>query len=88
VALQGREANRTVQVLAPDGSVEQRPVTVGLVNETLAEIQSGVSDGEEIVVGTVSERVDATQSGSSVFGGGQVPGARALQGGADRPPGR
>jgi RND family efflux transporter MFP subunit len=84
VALDGRAANRTVQVLLPDGSVEARPVTVGLVNETLAEIQSGVAAGEEVVVGTVSEKVEAEASSGGLVGGGNVPGSRALQGGGNR----
>jgi hypothetical protein len=39
-ALAGRDGSYTVRVLAADGSVEPRAVSVGLVSDTLAEIRA------------------------------------------------
>ena len=60
VALVGRDGSYMVRVLASDGSVELRPVTVGLVSETLAEIQSGLAEGESVVVGTDTPQTSTT----------------------------
>ena len=65
-----------VSVIGSDGSLEPRSVTVGLASETLAEIQSGVSAGEQVVVGTDAQRTstagDEEQAGGPPggFGGG------------------
>ncbi len=49
----GTQANRyRVQVQKPDGSVEDRTVTVGVMNRVVAEVSSGVAEGEKIVIGT------------------------------------
>lgn len=41
-----------VSVMAADGRIEQRPVWVGVSNRVSAEVLSGVTPGEEVVVGT------------------------------------
>lgn len=72
-ALAGSDGAYTVQVVDADGTTEVRAVTVGLVTETLAEIQSGLSAGEEVVVGTASDRTqsdDESDGGQNAFGGG------------------
>lgn len=78
-ALQGRSGNLTVEVLAADGSTQNRPVTVGLVTETLAEIQSGVTAGEQVVTGTANTQTQVTgtsnQGAFGIPGAGGVPGA-------------
>lgn len=84
-ALSGSDGSYTVQVLSDDGSTELRTVTVGLVTETLAEIQSGLSEGEEVVVGTAADRAqsdDDEDSGQAGFGG-----IGALEGGGGPPAG-
>jgi hypothetical protein len=70
----GSGDQQTVRVVAADGSVAIRPVTVGLVSETLAEVQSGLAEGEAVIVGsdtartgTAEEEGDATAPGG--FGG-------------------
>ena len=85
VALQGRDGAYTVRVADANGGVEARQVTVGLVNETLAEIQSGVFEGESVVVGTNTARDVSVDEQAAGFGGagaaGFGGGFRGLQGG-------
>jgi hypothetical protein len=85
VALAGSDGNSSVQVATASGGVEIRPVTVGLVTETLAEIQSGVAAGEEVIVGASTERVTSSDDAVSGFGGGG--GLQGLAGGGGPPAG-
>jgi RND family efflux transporter MFP subunit len=71
-ALSGSAGNYTVRVVASDGTVQTRAVTVGLITSSLAEIQSGLQAGEQVVTGTSSAQNGTTQG---VFGGGQFRGA-------------
>lgn len=49
----GREGRRfAVRVVADDGSVTERIVTVGVMNRVVAEVKSGLELGERVVVGT------------------------------------
>lgn len=43
-----------VQLLAPDGSVITRQITVGLNNKITAEVRSGLQEGERVVTGQKS----------------------------------
>lgn len=76
-ALSGTAGSYTVRVVAADGSVETRDVTVGLVTSSLAEIKSGVQAGERVVTGTSStQQTNATNRG--VFGGGAGAGGQVI----------
>ncbi len=66
VALSGGANGYTVEVQAADGSVERRPVEVGLITSSWAEIRSGLAEGDVVVTGTTADR-QATTNG---FGGG------------------
>jgi macrolide-specific efflux system membrane fusion protein len=81
-ALQGSStAGYTVQVLNGDGSVSTVDVQVGLVTTSMAQITSGLSQGEAVVVGTSTTRTGTTTSGNggvninSLTGGGGFGGA-------------
>jgi membrane fusion protein, macrolide-specific efflux system len=67
-ALTGSGDNYSVRVVAADGTVEVRAVTVGLVTDSLAEIQSGLTAGEAVVTGTSS--TDTLGTGGGGFQGG------------------
>jgi len=74
-ALNGTAGSYTVRVVAADGTVETRAVTVGLVTSSLAEIQSGLQVGERVVTGTSSaQNATTTTTGTGgrggLFGGG------------------
>ena len=64
-----------------DGGVEPRAVTVGLVTETLAEIQSGLAEGEPVVVGTSAERTAPAPTTRRRVASGAVASAAALAAG-------
>ncbi len=55
-ALGARNADgtRAVEVLGADGATETRAVTVGLDDQTRAEVRSGLALGEQVVTGTAS----------------------------------
>jgi macrolide-specific efflux system membrane fusion protein len=74
-ALSGSGNSYTVRVVAADGTVAVRPVEVGLVTDSLAEIKSGLQAGELVVTGSSTTQNQATNvGGPGTFpgGGGQV----------------
>lgn len=71
VALVGQTGSYHVVVVGSDGTTQNRDVTVGLVTDILAEIQSGLHEGERVVIGTVSARNQTTTGGFGFPGGGQ-----------------
>jgi macrolide-specific efflux system membrane fusion protein len=83
-ALTGTAGSYAVRVLGADGNPEVRPVDVGLVTSTLAEIKSGLAAGDTVITGTASDRTTTTTTGG--FGGGGTfggpGGVRFQRGGA------
>jgi hypothetical protein len=77
-ALRGTSGAYTVGVMDTAGAVTEVPVTVGLVTTSLTEIQSGLSEGQTVVTGTVTAANSSSSSsgrGGSLFGGGGlIPG--------------
>jgi RND family efflux transporter MFP subunit len=74
-ALSGSAPDYTVRVLAADGSVSTRSITVGLVTSSLAEVKSGLQAGELVVTGTSSNQNQlGGANGGTVVGGGAFPG--------------
>jgi macrolide-specific efflux system membrane fusion protein len=71
IALDGSAGNYSVRVIAADGSSQLVPVQVGLVTTSLAEIQSGVTAGDTVAIGTVSARTSTT---TTTGGGVAIPG--------------
>lgn len=65
---------------ATTASSEERRVEVGLNNNVVAEIKSGVTEGEAVVIPT------ATASGGNAAGGNAGGGARVFFGGGGGPP--
>jgi RND family efflux transporter MFP subunit len=82
VALMGSDGQYIVRVVASDGSVEMRPVTVGLVSETLAEVQSGIDEGEAVIVGSDTDRTGTADEVTDFAGPGGFEGFGGLSGGA------
>jgi len=70
-AIRGTSGNYSVLVLA-DGTPETRAVTVGLMTSSLVEIKSGLTEGEQVVIGTSSQQRSGT--GGQGGGGFVVPG--------------
>jgi RND family efflux transporter MFP subunit len=71
-ALSGSNGNYVVRVLAADGTVTPTQVQVGLVTTTSAEITSGLTEGQTVVTGTVSQTTTGgtTTNGNRGLGGG------------------
>jgi membrane fusion protein, macrolide-specific efflux system len=61
-ALQGSLGAYRVRVLAADGTVSTRDVTVGLITSSLVEIKSGLPAGDVVITGTSSSQNSANQS--------------------------
>jgi hypothetical protein len=80
IALVGSAGNYGVRVIAADGTSQVVAVDVGLVTTSLAEVKSGLSEGETVSIGTVSARTSTTTSG----GGVGIPGVGVGGGGFGR----
>ncbi len=80
IALVGSAGNYSVRVLDGSGQVSVVPVTVGLTTSSVAEIRSGLSEGETIVTGTSTPRQGTTTGGGGGFGGlGGFPGGGGVR---------
>ncbi|HOV88774.1 MAG TPA: efflux RND transporter periplasmic adaptor subunit [Candidatus Paceibacterota bacterium] len=60
VALKSQNNQYFVRVLKSDGTVEMRPVEIGLETDSKVEIVSGITEGESIIIGTVSTSTSGT----------------------------
>ncbi|HEY6057215.1 MAG TPA: HlyD family efflux transporter periplasmic adaptor subunit, partial [Candidatus Limnocylindrales bacterium] len=78
IAVQGSSGAYALRVLDANGQVETRSVDVGLMTSSLAEIRSGLSEGDTVVVGTRSQRTGTSSTlggglGTVPIGGGGIP---------------
>jgi macrolide-specific efflux system membrane fusion protein len=72
-ALTGTAGAYRVRVLAADGSVSTKVVTVGLITSSLVEVKSGLQAGDRVVTGTSTTQ--STTNGAAGGGGGGGNGA-------------
>jgi macrolide-specific efflux system membrane fusion protein len=75
-ALRGTAGDYAVLVMGADGTPTAKPVEVGLVTNTTAEIKSGLTAGEAVVTGvnTPQTGTAATPGGGGLGGGFGIPG--------------
>jgi macrolide-specific efflux system membrane fusion protein len=73
IALTGSDGSYAVQVVDGTGATASRAVEVGLLTSSMAEIKSGLAEGESVVVGTTSDQTTTTTGGGG--GGIAIPGA-------------
>jgi RND family efflux transporter MFP subunit len=69
ITSQGRQTH--VQVISPDGSIENRAVTTGISNWQYTEVTEGLSEGEQVVVTQVTATTSTTpqsRGGMPFFG--------------------
>lgn len=69
-SLRGTTGDYTVLVLGADGTPTAKPVQVGLVTNTTAEIKSGLTAGEAVVTGVANAQTGTTSTTTGGFGGG------------------
>ena len=69
IALVSGSSGYTVRVMGSDGAVTSQAVTVGLVTSTLAEVLSGLSVGQNVVIGVATNRTSTTTGTTGGFGG-------------------
>jgi hypothetical protein len=71
-ALSGTTGAYTVRVLASDAAVETRTVEVGLLTSELAQVTSGLAEGDAVITGTSADLLDTGGGGfGQPQGGGQ-----------------
>ena len=87
IALQGTAGGYTVRVLAADGSVQTRSVDVGLVTSSMAEVRTGLAEGERVIIGTRSQRTGGSTTPQGGFGGFGGFGGGNRNDGRSLPPG-
>jgi macrolide-specific efflux system membrane fusion protein len=88
-ALRGTAGNYSVLVMGADGTPTAQPVQVGLVTNTVAEIKSGLAEGQEVVTGiNTAQNGNATTGTGGPNGGfnGALPGGGQIRKGVDSGP--
>jgi RND family efflux transporter MFP subunit len=70
-ALSGQQGSYAVRVVDAGGQVRSVTVQIGLVTNSLAEVTSGLTEGQLVVTGTASTRTGTTTGGGL---GGGLPG--------------
>ncbi len=83
-AIRGAAGNYNVLVLT-NGTPEARAVTVGLMTSSLVEIKSGLSAGDQVVIGTSSQQRAGTTTNAGGGGGFVVPDGGGFRGGVRNP---
>ena len=85
-SLRGTAGDYTVLVMGADGTPTAKPVQVGLVTNTTAEIKSGLTEGEAVVTGVANAQTGTTNPTTGGFGGGGlgIPGGGNFNGGTIR----
>lgn len=72
-AVNGSDGNYSVMVLGTDGQPTSVAVEVGLITSDLAEISSGLNEGDTVVTGIATDQT-GTAAGTTPGGGGAFPG--------------
>ncbi len=82
-ALQTQNGVSSVRVLK-NGNITQVEVQVGESSDTQTEIQSGISEGDEVVTGTVATGASSGTTTTSPFGGSGFGALRSTGGGGNQ----
>jgi len=73
ITIQGRQ--NYVQVMSPDGTIEERPITTGISDWQYTEVTDGLSEGEQVVIPQVTTTTPtAPQQVGQSPPGGMIPG--------------
>lgn len=66
----GSSLTATITATQAQSSLQSVPVEIGISNDTLTEITSGLKEGDEVVTRTISATATKATTSTSVFGGG------------------
>ena len=77
ITMQGRQAY--VQVLLPDGTIEERAITTGISNWQYTEVTEGLSEGEQVIVPQGTATTPTTPQQWQRQPGGIVPGIPGME---------
>jgi len=81
IALVSGTDGYSVRIMGADGSVTSQPVTVGLVTSSLAEIKSGLSEGQSVGIGVSTARTSTGTTNGGLGGlGGALGGGGTFRG--------
>jgi len=80
-ALRGDDGDYSVLVLDATGQPVAKPVQVGLVTASLAEVKSGLTEGESVVIGVNTAQNQTTVTNGNGFTRGLGGGGVAVPGG-------
>ncbi len=69
-SLRGTAGDYTVLVMGADGTPTAKPVEIGLVTNTTAEVKSGLTEGEAVVTGVANAQTGTSNTTTGGFGGG------------------
>jgi HlyD family secretion protein len=75
-----------VRVVDGNGQIQSVPVTVGLTTSSMAEIQSGIAEGDTVITGTSTALTTTTTGGAGLGGLGGLGGGAGLPPGGGTPP--
>ncbi|HEX5148687.1 MAG TPA: HlyD family efflux transporter periplasmic adaptor subunit [Candidatus Limnocylindrales bacterium] len=81
-AINGSDGNYSVMVLGADGQPAAQPVEVGLITSDLAEISSGLNEGDTVVTGISRAQTGTATTTGGGLGGGLGGGAFPVGGGS------
>ncbi len=70
------DSGEYVEVLDQSGAPSRRPVTIGIANDSLTEIVSGINEGDRVVTQTINPNAAATAASQNASGrsGFSIPG--------------
>jgi macrolide-specific efflux system membrane fusion protein len=80
-AINGSDGSYSVMVLGADGQPASQAVEVGLITSDLAEISSGLAEGDTVVTGIAAAQTGTTATSGAGLGGGLNGGAFPVGGG-------
>lgn len=76
-AIFDQDGQAMVEVIAANGRPEARPIEIGLINSRVAEVVSGLEEGEQVVTGSTFDRLE--ERADEGRGGNPLPGGPVME---------
>ena len=81
-AVSGTSGDYVVRTLSSTGTVEVKPIQVGLITDSRVEVTSGLNEGDTVIIGTATTQQQSTVT-NGPGGGLVIPGGGGFGGGRD-----